>query len=200
MATSNLPPLLLASKNSSKIAEVRAVLGVDIQSLLDIPQLASVELLETGKTYQENSLQKALQVAHHFSGLILADDSGLEVEALDGQPGVHSKRWVKGNDNDRIQALLQSLSSFSDRRAQFVTVLCLYNSLNDQSQFFTGVMVGKISRQTQGDAGFGYDPIFIPEGFNRTVAQMGDKIKNQISHRSIALQKLKKYLQTRYRL
>jgi XTP/dITP diphosphohydrolase len=126
--------------------------------------------------------------------LSLADDSGLSVDALHGQPGVYSKRFFPGTDHDRNQKLLELLTNNTQREATFTTVLCLFDRQKHSSKFFTGEVHGSIARAEVGENGFGYDSIFIPNGFNQTFAQMRPEQKNQLSHRGRAFAILAEYL------
>jgi XTP/dITP diphosphohydrolase len=147
---------------------------------------------EAGRTLHENSLAKALY-AYQISGLpSLADDSGLFINALDGEPGVFSARYGR-TDEQRIQRVLQNLREQHDRRAVFRAVFVLVTNTSAH-QIFEGICQGSITSEPRGDHGFGYDPIFIPDGYNETFAELGPDVKNTISHRSLALEKVKAYL------
>ncbi len=185
--------LLLASGNSAKLVELRALLPTHIKvrglSELGLP----TDLPEDGSTLEENALQKAWE-AYRSSGLpSLADDSGLEVPALNGAPGVYSARYAGPEKDDRanLELLLHSLQGHADRRARFRTVLALVSSHGEH--LFEGVVEGHIDELPKGDAGFGYDPVFVPLGDTRTFAQMDAVAKNAISHRAKAMRALLAY-------
>lgn len=192
--------LLVATTNPGKIKEFQTLLKdleVEIISATDLDSVAGLDVEETGQTYQDNALLKAKTFAEKSGLLTVADDSGLEVTALDNGPGVHSNRFFQGSDQDRNQKIISLLTDKKDRTAQFVAVLCLYDPETEKHQFFEGRWHGSISDQEKGEAGFAYDRIFIPEGYDRTTAELGMKIKNEIGHRALALQKLKSYLSSK---
>jgi len=187
--------LLFASHNQGKLREAKEILadtGYEVVSLDDL-KIAS-DVAETGSTMAANAQLKAEYFAQASQLLTIGDDSGLEIAALDNWPGVNSHRIVDGSDEERVRVVLAKMKSVTDRRAQFVTVLCLVNPQTKVVKFFTGTVTGTIAQQPQGRAGFGYDPIFVPTGYQQSFAQLGLKVKNQISHRQQALEKLKKYL------
>lgn len=184
--------IVLATKNQNKIKEIKECLGpyINYQTLSDY---LSVEIKETGRTLLQNSLTKAA-FAFKISGRpSLADDSGLFVEALDGAPGLHSSRYGK-DDTERIAKLLKNLESKKNRKASFKAVFVYYYAPN-KYEVFEGVCTGKIASEPRGSDGFGYDPVFIPDGYKKTFAELGQKVKNHISHRAKALAKFKNYLQ-----
>ena len=187
--------ILLATHNPGKLAEFTQMMDglANIQSLALFPEIQLPP--ETGQTYEENARLKAVFVASRLHEWSLADDSGLEVEALPGQLGVYSARYAQGSDADRVQHLLQALSGSDNRRATFVAVLVLVNPQTMESFSFRGELSGKIAQKPMGDQGFGYDPIFIPDGYERTFAQFTLSEKNRISHRAIALQKFREWLE-----
>lgn len=197
--------LLFATQNPGKLREIKTILaGEDLEVLspaechgLDSSQasLSQFEVEETGTSFTQNAFLKAQAFATRSMLLTAADDSGLAVEALDGFPGVKSARWINGNDQERNQALLKKLQDVSNRKAKFVTVICLYDPILDETKYFKGEIQGRIAKQPQGNEGFGYDSIFIHEGYNQTFAQLGLDLKNKLSHRHKALKKLKAYLQ-----
>ncbi len=180
---------VIATQNPGKIREFQALLK-DIEGELILPgEMEDIE--ETGTTFEENARIKAKAVAEKFQGMVaIADDSGLVVDALDGRPGVYSKRYGE-NDADRIQKLLAELKNISNRKAKFVCVICVYG--NGIDECFTGDIAGMIG-EPKGSKGFGYDPIFIPEGYTQTFAELGNEVKNTISHRSRAMEKAKDFL------
>jgi len=190
--------LCFASNNKHKLEEIRNVVGgkIDIISLADIK--CYEELPETRTTLEGNSLQKAEYVYDHFHVACFADDTGLEVDALNGAPGVYSARYAgeHRNSDDNIALLLQNLRNDTNRRAQFRTVITLVG-LEAEPVFFEGVIRGEIIGEKKGTSGFGYDPVFVPEGHSRTFAEMTLEEKNQLSHRAIAVKKLAEYLRNR---
>ena len=189
-----LPVLYLATQNKHKVEELSALLQ-DNFVIRDLSTLSlTEEIPETGNTLEENSLQKARYIAEKFQVTCLADDSGLEVEALDGAPGVISARYAgePKNDQANLHLLLTNLSGITNRRARFVTVLTYYS--NGSYTSFEGEIQGSIVEVPRGTWGFGYDPIFQPENETRTFAEMSLAEKNLIAHRARALEKFKNYL------
>ncbi|MBQ0084661.1 MAG: non-canonical purine NTP diphosphatase [Prevotella sp.] len=189
------PKLVFATHNTNKLEEVRDILGdhIDILSLKDIH--CHEDIPETAETLEGNSLQKAQYVYEHYHLDCFADDTGLEVDALDGAPGVHTARYSgKGRDPQaNIDKLLSELSDKDDRHAQFRTCITLVQG--GEVKQFDGIVRGIITTERQGMGGFGYDPIFAPEEYGkRTFAELGVNIKNEISHRARAIQKLADYL------
>lgn len=186
--------LCFATNNKHKIKEIEALLGNAYQ-LLSLEDIGcNVELPEEQDTLEGNSMQKARYVYDHFQVDCFADDTGLEVAALDGAPGVYSARYAgpgKGTI-ENMALLLKNLEDKTDRFAQFRTVITLI--LGGKQVQFEGIVEGRISEHYQGNEGFGYDPIFIPEGFSKTFAEMTQHEKNKISHRGLAIQKLVMYL------
>ncbi|MBK9257642.1 MAG: RdgB/HAM1 family non-canonical purine NTP pyrophosphatase [Saprospiraceae bacterium] len=187
--------LLFATANEHKLTELRKIFsdsGFRIAGLkeLDIHE----EIPETGATLQENAFIKAKYLFDKTGLRSLSEDTGLEVSALDGAPGVHTARYA-GNERDpskNIQKLLLELKNKDDRSARFRTVIALYDGLD--CKYFQGIAKGKIAVETSGDGGFGYDPIFIPEGYDQTFAELSSEVKNKISHRAKAVEFLKAYL------
>jgi XTP/dITP diphosphohydrolase len=181
----------LASQNRHKLEELRAALpGWEIDALE-----ASEWPDETGETYEENARLKArFGREREPAGWILGEDSGIESAALGGEPGVHSARWAPGRD--QADALLERLAAETDRRARMVTVLV---ALPPQGEELvgTGVLEGTIAPERRGEAGFGYDPIFVPDGFTATIAELGDAWKDEHSHRARAAQALAEALAAR---
>lgn len=188
--------LVFASSNQNKVSEIQKILGSKIKllSLNDIK--CDEEIEETGKTFQENALIKARYIFKNYSKNCFADDSGLEVEALNNEPGVYSARYAgePKNDDKNTQKLLRELASKTNRNACFKTVIALI--IDGKEQFFEGKINGQIASEPAGNGGFGYDPVFIPEGYDKTFAQMTLEEKNTISHRAIATKKLVQYLAT----
>lgn len=191
--------LLIATRNKAKVIEINQLLSglpVTIRSLTEFPRAGEVE--ETGASFEENATLKARFFADETGLPTLADDSGLEVEALGGAPGIYSARYAgpNGTDADRIERLLKELSKMSDvtRRAQFVCALALVRPELEPVRLFRGICVGRIASGPRGTGGFGYDPIFIPEGHTQTFGELPSDVKNRISHRAHALQLVKDYL------
>jgi XTP/dITP diphosphohydrolase len=190
--------LVFASNNAHKLAEVRHILThIEVVSLRDIGFLQEID--ETGQTLEENSRLKAMTIwqwlidknlTTEYNG-VFADDTGLEIEALGGQPGVYSARWAgePSNDANNRAKAMQQLSGINNRKAQFRTVITLIST--EQDLQVEGIVKGQISQQESGDQGFGYDSLFIPEGYNSTFAMLTAEEKNSISHRARALQALR---------
>jgi len=183
--------LVLATRNEHKIVEIKAMLGsiVDCRTLRDY---LNITVKEAGRTLLENSLAKAAFTFKATGQPSLADDSGLFVEALDGEPGVYSSRYGK-NDTERISRLLRNLEMKKNRAAAFRAVFVYYFA-PQKYEVFRGKCIGEIALEPRGTHGFGYDPIFIPHGYTKTFAELGPDVKNKISHRAKALQEFKKYL------
>ncbi len=192
--------LVFATNNKHKLSEIRAILGeqVEILSLEDINCHADIP--ETADTLEGNALQKAQYVVDHYGMSCFADDTGLEVEALNGEPGIFSARYAgEGHDSEaNMDKLLKNLGQNNNRKAQFRTVIALLEVKGGkvQQHLFEGIVKGEIIRQRRGGAGFGYDPIFQPEGYTQTFAEMGNDAKNNISHRAHAVKKLAEYVGT----
>ena len=186
--------LCFASNNEHKLAEVRQIVGdqYEVVSLQDIG--CQEELAEDQDTLEGNSRQKAEYVWQQYGVSCFADDTGLEVAALDGAPGVYSARYAgpQRNSADNIALLLENLRGQPDRRAQFRTSITLF--LNGQAHQFDGIVKGHIAQAPSGLTGFGYDPVFVPEGSELTFAQMPAAQKNSISHRGRAMQQLVAFL------
>jgi len=192
--------LLLATQNQGKIREFGELLvrtglsqSYHLLSLQDIDS-HHPEVSETGKSFEDNARIKAQAYGHSTGVLTLADDSGLQVTALKGFPGIHSARWLDGSDDQRNQALLKKMFGLTNRTAHFVCSLCLFSPQQKKDWLFEGRIQGEIANQPVGNQGFGYDPIFIPQNFHQTFAQLGGKIKNHVSHRAVALGKLTRFL------
>lgn len=190
--------LVFATNNKHKLEEVRAIIGdrVEILSLNDID--CHDDIPETADTLQGNALIKARYIHEKYNVDCFADDTGLEVEALDGAPGVYSARYA-GEECDsqaNMHKLLENLTGENNRKAQFRTVIALI--IKGEEKLFNGIVKGEISREKMGNSGFGYDPIFIPEGFSQSFAQMSSEMKNSISHRYRATEQLSNYLKERY--
>ena len=191
--------LVLATRNQGKVREIGDILqdqsGIELLSLRNYPDAPDV--VEDGKTYDENAIKKASTLAEYTGHLTIADDSGLEVDALDGAPGVHSARYAGENasDQDRIAKLLNALQDIPDdrRSGRFICAVAIAEPLA-KVQVVRGVCEGRIIHGSRGTSGFGYDPIFVPLNYAETFAELGDEIKNQISHRAKALEKASKML------
>lgn len=186
--------IVFATNNKHKLDEVRKIADTKLKilSLSDINCHEEIE--ETGTTLEANALIKAKYVKDHYGYDCFADDTGLEVEALDGMPGVYSSRYAGEacRPADNMNKLLIVLNNIENRNARFRTVIALI--LNNEEHYFEGIINGEITREEKGNAGFGYDPIFQPEGYSQTFAELGDDIKNSISHRALATEKLMKFL------
>ena len=192
---SPLPRLILATRNAHKTAEIRAMIGdrfevLDATAFPDFP-----EIEETGTTFLENARLKAEGISRCIEGWVLSDDSGLEVDALDGAPGVWSSSYggEEGNHAKNNARLLDAMAGRSDRRARFRCTMVLARGGTEQAHF-SGYVEGRLVESLHGKGGFGYDPLFIPEGFEQTFAELGDAIKNSLSHRSRALDQVLSYL------
>lgn len=190
--------LLLATNNQGKLSEMRAILSslqVEVLSPEDVGVSKDFDVEETGTTFAENAELKARTFAQETGLLAVADDSGLSVVALNGEPGVYSKRFVSGSDSDRNQEILRRLGNEKNRAAFFTSILCLYDPIQKKALCFEGKVHGDIGFMEAGNKGFGYDPIFVPKGYTKTLAELGSEVKNTISHRAKSIQKLKKHLQ-----
>ncbi|WP_425636923.1 non-canonical purine NTP diphosphatase [Algoriphagus yeomjeoni] len=189
--------ICFATNNPKKIEEVKAALGdsFEIVSLKDIG--CSEELPETGDTLEHNAFQKAKYVKEHFGVDCFADDTGLEVDALEGEPGVYSGRYAgePRSDQRNIDLLLKNIGDTSLRTARFKTVIALL--LGEEEYKFEGVAEGEILRSRTGDGGFGYDPVFLPKGHSKSFAELSMVEKNQISHRGKAVSELITFLSHR---
>ena len=189
--------LIFATNNARKLEEVQAIVGshFKILSLNDIG--FNDDIPETQPTIEGNALQKVEYIFERFNKPVFADDTGLEVKVLNGEPGVYSARYAGSNCSfsDNVNLLLQNLKGKKDRYARFKTVIALKMSAH-QSELFEGIINGVITETLAGEGGFGYDPIFQPNGFNETFSEMSPKTKNEISHRGLATQKLVTYLKT----
>ena len=191
--------LLFATRNANKTAEIRKILGPQFQvnDLADHPEIPHIA--ETGKTFEDNAILKAVAVSKRMPGFVIADDSGLEVEALGGAPGVHSARYAGMNatDQEKTDKLLEELTRVgatkNARRARFRCVLALACKGNVLGAF-EGIIKGQIADRPRGSHGFGYDPIFMPEGFQQTFGELAPAEKNQLSHRARALERLRTFL------
>ena len=189
--------LVFATNNKNKLSEIRDILGNDIEvlSLGDIN--CNVDIPETADTLEGNALQKAEYIFEHYGMDVFADDTGLEVEALNGEPGVFSARYAGGEGHDseaNMQKLLKNLTDKTNRKARFRTSIALI--INGKRYSFEGLVNGEILKEKSGTSGFGYDPIFKPDGYDKSFAELGLEIKNKISHRANAIKKLAEFLKT----
>lgn len=189
--------LIFATHNLHKTAEVRAIAGrrFTILNLRDIGCLE--EIPETADTITGNALQKARYVSEKYGFDCFADDTGLEVEALDNRPGIYSARYAGEGCSyeDNVEKLLKEMKGFPNRKASFTTVIALI--LNGKEYLFEGKIEGEITTEPHGEGGFGYDPVFRPSGYSKTFAELGEEEKNKISHRAIATEKLMNFLSRR---
>jgi len=189
--------LVFATNNQHKLKEVKDLLPstLEILTLNDIGCYEDIE--ETADTLEGNAKIKSDHVRHQYGFDSFADDTGLEVEALNGEPGVYSARYAGENATfeDNVQKMLKAMLGIKNRKARFRTVISLY--LNDEQLFFEGICHGYIEESVSGSKGFGYDPIFRPEGFDKTFAEMERSTKGRISHRGLAVEKLVAYLKTK---
>lgn len=185
--------LVFASNNQHKFEEIQALIGggILLKSLNDIG--CRDEIPETGDTFAENARQKSRYVYERYQSNCFGDDSGLEIDTLNGEPGVYSARYSGSRDFEKnMDLVLEKLAQNPDRKARFITVISLI--LNGEEYLFEGKIEGSITMERSGGKGFGYDPIFIPAGYNITFAEMDLADKNRISHRAIATQKLIAFL------
>lgn len=188
--------LVFATNNLNKVKEVQELIPSNIK-LLSLKDIGCFEEIpETQNTIEGNAIQKVEFIKKHYGYDCFADDTGLEVEALNGAPGVYSARYAgKQRDaNDNMNKLLTELANHNNRNAQFKTVVALQT--NNTTQTFTGICQGEITKTKHGENGFGYDPIFKPNGFDKTFAEMDLKIKNSIGHRGKAITKLVDFLKS----
>ena len=198
--------IVFATNNEHKLSEIRSILGdsIEVLSLNDIG--CHVDIPETGTTLEENALQKAEYVYNHYHIDCFADDTGLEVDALGGAPGVYSARYAGGEGHDseaNMTRLLKELGDNDNRKARFRTVIALIQKRDvcpcgctsiKEVHRFEGIVDGQIIRERRGGEGFGYDPIFQPDGYDQTFAELGVEVKNQISHRARATAKLADFI------
>lgn len=195
--------IVFATNNNHKLSEIQDILGstIEVKSLKDIG--CHVDIPETGTTLEENAQIKANYVWDNFQTIVFADDTGLEIDALNGEPGVYSARYAGGEGHDseaNIQKVLANLQGVENRKARFRTVIAfIYKDKktgNKTTKLIEGVVNGSIITEKRGEAGFGYDAIFVPEGYDKTFGELGMDIKNSISHRARAVQQFAKELQT----
>ena len=187
--------LVFASNNKNKIQEIQAL----VPNFIQIVSLEAIgcteEIPETADTIEENAIQKANYVTKKYGFDCFADDTGLEVETLNGAPGVYSARYAgeQKDANDNMDKLLYELENKANRKANFKTVICL--NIKGEQYLFTGIINGKIIEEKIGSNGFGYDPIFVADGFDKTFAELSMEEKSTISHRGIAVKELVVFLQ-----
>jgi XTP/dITP diphosphohydrolase len=191
--------LVVATRNRHKTREIQHILGPEFM-VRDLANTEVPEIRENGTSFEENAKLKALAASRHLPALVIADDSGLEVDALGGAPGIYSARYAGANatSRDKIDKLLSELARVratgDDRCARFRCVVAL--ALNgDLFGIFEGIVQGRITDTARGDSGFGYDPIFVPDGFEQTFGELSEEVKNTISHRAKALRALADRLQ-----
>ena len=187
--------IIFATGNKDKMKEIRMILSdLDVEILSMKEAGISVDIEENGTTFEENALIKAKAVAAYTDAIVLADDSGLEIDYLNKEPGVYSARYAGDahNSEANMKKLLKDMEGIENRKAQFRTVFVLI--IDGKEHLFEGIVKGEITKNRKGTSGFGYDPIFIPEGYTQTFAEMGNELKNKISHRAIATNKLCKFL------
>ncbi len=196
--------IVFATNNQHKLDEIRDILGeqLEIVSLKDIG--CNIDIPETGDTLEENAIMKAQYIYDHYGLSCFADDTGLEVEALNGEPGVHSARYADGTDHNseaNMEKLLRNLGENNNRKARFRTVIALIlkeergekSKEKGEIRLFEGIVNGSIAREKHGSEGFGYDPLFVPDGYNQSFAELGMDVKNHISHRARAVAKLAEF-------
>ena len=186
--------LVFATNNAHKLEEVRAVLDNKIE-IVSLNELGCFDdIPETADTLEGNALIKAEYVFNKFEMACIADDTGLEVEALNGEPGVYSARYggEPHNAQKNMQKLLTNLKGIENRKARFRTVIVLKDA--ERELYFEGTIHGHISETPSGAAGFGYDPVFVPDGYNKSFAELGPELKNKISHRALAVEELIRFL------
>ena len=193
--------IVFATNNKNKLSEIRDILGSDFEivSLQDIGCHADIP--ETGSTLEENAMQKARYIYDNYNMSVFADDTGLEVDALGGAPGIYSARYAGGEGHDseaNMTKLLGELGENNNRKARFRTAIALILKEDGNGyiteKLFEGIVRGEIIKERRGGEGFGYDPIFQPEGYDRTFAELGPDVKNKISHRARAVARLVEYL------
>ena len=185
--------IMIATSNKGKVREYKSLLEPLGYAVHDLSELDPIEIDENGSTFQENALIKAKSIKDKCNMIVIADDSGLEIDALNKEPGIHSARYLEGHDYSyKNKVLLERMKDKTDRTARFVCAIALCDETGDH--LFTGVMEGKINDQAAGDNGFGYDPIFLVEQFGKTSAQLTMEQKNSVSHRGIATRELLDYL------
>lgn len=188
--------LVFATNNTHKLEEVAQIVGdqIELLSLTDIG--CDVDIPETSDTLEGNALLKARYIYDHYGLNAFADDTGLEIEALNNEPGVYSARYAGEAKSAQANMLkvLEKLEGQENRSARFRTAISLI--LDGEAYLFEGIINGSIIKEKRGEAGFGYDPVFMPDGYDKTFAELGNEIKNAISHRAIAVRKLSDFLRS----
>ena len=187
--------LVVATNNAHKLSEIRAIIGDEIELLTLADINCYDDIPETAETLEGNALQKARYIYEKYGVDCFADDTGLEVTALGGGPGVHTARYAYADRHDpkaNTEKLLRELAGATDRSAQFRTVVALI--LDGKEYLFEGIVKGTIPIEERGTEGFGYDPVFAPEELGKTFAEVGPEVKNEVSHRARAVKKLAKFL------
>lgn len=189
--------IVFASNNHNKVTEIRRILPTEIEILTLDDIGCTEEIPETAETIEGNALIKANYITQHYNLDCFADDSGLEVDALNGEPGVYSARYAgeHKNSDDNMSKLLNALQNSTNRNAQFKTVIAL--NIAGEQHLFTGIIKGEITRERSGSGGFGYDPIFQPQGYSKTFAEIPLSEKSTISHRGKAVAQLVEFLKNR---
>jgi XTP/dITP diphosphohydrolase len=190
--------LIFATHKKNKVFEAKAILKNKIE-VISLDEINFFEdIAETGATFEENASIKANYISQRFNLPCFADDSGLEVEALNGAPGLYSARYAGSpkNDDNNNTLLLSQLEHKNDRNARFITVIALH-LLGEDLHYFEGIINGAITRALKGSGGFGYDPLFQPDGYNQTFAELDESIKNNLSHRALAIKKMSDFLENR---
>jgi XTP/dITP diphosphohydrolase len=186
--------IIFATNNKHKLEEVKAILKNDFE-IISLSEIGcNEEIPETADTLEGNAALKAKFVFERYGIDCFADDTGLEIEALNGRPGVYSARYagVPSNSNNNLMKVLKEMEGQTNRNARFRTVICFIE--NAKYHYFEGIIKGKIAENPQGTHGFGYDPIFIPDGYDKSFAAMNLDTKNSISHRALAIRKFTNYL------
>ena len=188
--------LIFATNNEHKLREIKQIFGnkINLMSLRDIGCFDDIP--ETGATLEANASQKAHYIFNKYKKKCFADDTGLEIDVLNGEPGVYSARYA-GEDKDagkNMQKVLENMKGQKNRRARFRTVISLI--IDGEEKLFVGKVEGIISEEPKGTHGFGYDPVFVPDGYDKTFAELGDDVKNKISHRVKAVEKLAEYIKS----
>ncbi len=196
-------PLLIATRNKGKLVEIEHALHgapFELVSVNDVPALEGFEPEETGRTFEENAVLKAKAYGERAAMLTLADDSGLEVDALGGAPGINTARYAPGTDADRYHKLLAALENVPDgeRGAQFVAVVALYDPRTGTSRTCEGAARGRIMREPHGTGGFGYDPVFFYDDMGKTGGQSTTEEKSKVDHRGKAMEKAREILGTEF--
>ncbi|MFP4462181.1 MAG: RdgB/HAM1 family non-canonical purine NTP pyrophosphatase [Thermotogota bacterium] len=189
--------ILLATMNENKVDEIKKIVpDLPFKNIRDFCDEWDVE--EDGDSFEENAMKKAVVSGNYFGLYTVADDSGLEIKALEGFPGVRSSRFMASNEyTEKMTELLKRMEAYEteeERYAQFRTVACFYDPLENKKMMVEGIVKGTLSKEIKGSGGFGYDPIFIPEGFEKTFGELPETVKNSFSHRARAFAILKERL------